>query len=64
MLTLKELDGKPFPVSSDTQLNTHTGTVLIPHEICPVGVSWPDYSTELFELIADNHDFAHVLLYC
>ena len=33
MLTLKDLDGKPFPVSPDTQLNTRTGTVLIPNEI-------------------------------
>ena len=42
LLTLKDLNGKPFPVSSDTQLNTHTSTVLIPHEIFPVGVTWPD----------------------
>ena len=31
MLTLKNLDGKPFPVSSDSQLNTPTDTVLIPY---------------------------------
>ena len=47
------LDGKPFPVSSDIQLNTRTGTVLIPNEVCPVGVSWPDCSCDLLELIGD-----------
>ena len=36
---LKDLDGKLFPVFPDTQLNTRTGTVLISHEICPVGDS-------------------------
>ena len=60
MLTLKDLDEKPFPVSSDTQLNTCTGTVLIPHEICTVSISWLDCSSDLIELIADEHDIAHV----
>ena len=54
MLTLKDLDGKPFPVSPDTQLNTRTGTVLIPNEICPDGFSWSDCSPELIELIQTN----------
>ena len=62
MLILKDLDGKSFPVSSDIQLNTRTGTVLIPHEVCPVDVNWPDCSSVLFELIADEHDIAHA--YC
>ena len=57
MLTLKDLDGKPFPVSPDTQLNTHTDTVLIPNETCPDGVGWSDCSPDL---IADEHDIAHV----
>ena len=60
MLTLKDLDWKPFPVSHDAQLYTHTGIVLIPNEICSDGVSWCDCSTDLFELIADKHDIAHV----
>ena len=60
MLTLKDLDGKPFPVSSDTQLNTRTGTILIPNEICPDGVSWSDRSPDLSELIAGKHDITHV----
>ena len=60
MLTLKTLDRKPFPVSSDTQFKTRTGTVLIPSEICPMGVSLPDCSFDLLELIADKHDTVHV----
>ena len=52
MLTLKDLDGKPFLVCPDTQLNTRTGTVLIPNEICPDGVSWSDCSPDLSEMIA------------
>ena len=48
-----------FSVSSDAYLNTRTGTVCILCEICPVGISWPDY-TELFELIADEHNIAHM----
>ena len=35
-------------------------TVLIHHKICPVGVSWPDCSSDLFELIADEHDIIQV----
>ena len=60
MLTLKYLDGKPFPVFPDTQLNAYTGTALIHHKICLVVVNWSDCSSELFELIADKHDIAHV----
>ena len=59
MLTLKDLDGKPFPVFPDTQLNTRTGTILIPNEICQVDVSWPYLS----ELIADKHDITHVFCF-
>ena len=44
----------------DTQLNTCTGTVLIPNEIWPDGISWSDCSPELTELIADEHDITHV----
>ena len=58
VLTLGDLDGKPFPVSPDTQFNTHTGAVLVPNEICPDGISWSD----LFELVAEEHDIAHVSL--
>ena len=46
-------------MSSDTQLNTRIANVLIPHEICPVGITWPDCSYD-FELIADEHDIGHV----
>ena len=60
MFTLKDLDGEPFPVSPDTQLNTRTGTILIPNEICPDSISWSDCFPDLFELIADDHDIAHV----
>ena len=60
MLTLKDLDEKPFPVSPDNQLNTRTGTVLIPNEIWPDGISLPDCSSAPFELIANEHDIAHV----
>ena len=60
MLTLKNLEGKPFPVYPDTQVNIHTGTVLISHEICPVGVSWSDCSSDLLKLIADKHYIAHI----
>ena len=45
ILTLKGLEGKPFLVSPDTQLNTYT--VLIFHKICPVGVSLSDCSSDL-----------------
>ena len=62
MLTLKDFDGKPFPMSSDTQFNTRIGTIVIPHEICTVGISRPDCSTDLFELIVDELDIACVLL--
>ena len=58
MLTLKDLKKKIFPVSPDTQLNTRTGTVLILHEICPMNISWPDCSSDLFDLIADEHDIS------
>ena len=64
MLTLKDLGAKPFPGLSGTQMNICTGTVLIPHKICPVGISWLDDSTDLFELIADEYDIGHVVLYC
>ena len=60
ILTLKDHDWKPFPVSSDTQLNTRTGTVLIPPEIYPVSINWPACSSDLLELIADEHKIAHV----
>ena len=60
MITLKDLDGKPFSVSSDTQLDICIGTLLIPNEICPDGISWFDGSPDLSELIADEHDIAHV----
>ena len=40
--------------------NTLTGTVPIPNEICPDGVSWSDCSPDLFELIANEHDITHV----
>ena len=63
MLTLKDLDGKPFPVCPDTRLNTPTGTVLIPNEICPDGVSWSDCSPDLSKLIADEHDITHVFCF-
>ena len=53
-------DGKPLPVSPDTQLSTHTNTILIPNEIYPVGVSWPNCYSDIFELIADDHDIVHV----
>ena len=59
MLTLKDFDEKPFPVSPDIQLNT-PGTILFPNEICPDGVSWSDCSPDLSELIADEHDITHV----
>ena len=60
MFTLKDLDGKPLPVSSDSQLNIHTGTILIPHKICLVGIRGPHCSSDLFELVADEHDIAPV----
>ena len=60
VLTLKDLDGIPFPISPNIQLNTRTGTVLISNEICPVVISWCDCSLDLFELIADEHDITHV----
>ena len=60
MLIVKDLGGKPFIVSPDTQLNTRTGTVLIPNKTCPVDVSWPDCYFDLFELIADKLDITHV----
>ena len=46
--------------SPDTQLSTHTGTVLIPNEIRPDGISWSDCPPDLSELIADEHDITHV----
>ena len=46
LLILKDLDWKTFWVSSDTQLNNRTGTVLIPHEIYQVGISWPYCSSD------------------
>ena len=56
MLTLKDLERKHFPMLPDIQLNTYTGTMLISLEICPVGVTWPKYYSDLFKLIADEHD--------
>ena len=40
MFTLKDLDGKPYRVSPDTQLNTCIGAVLLPHEIFPYFLSF------------------------
>ena len=60
MFTLKDLNVKPSPVSPDTQLYTCTGSGLILNEICPVGVSWTESSSDLFEVIADEHDIAYV----
>ena len=51
---------KPFAVTANTQMNTRTGTILIPNETCPVGISWPDCSCDLFELIAEEHNTTHV----
>ena len=42
-------------LSPDTQLNTPTGTVPIPNEICP-----DSDCSDLSELIADKHDIAYV----
>ena len=36
MLTIKDFDGKLLPVSTDTQLNTHTGRIFITHDIVRV----------------------------
>ena len=47
-------------MSFDTELNTRIGTILIPNEICPDGVSWPDGSSDLLKVIAYEHDIAHV----
>ena len=35
-------------------------TVLTPHEIRPVGIIWNNCPSNFFELIADEHDIAHV----
>ena len=59
MLTLKGFEGKPFLVFPDIQLNTRTGTVLISDEICSGSISWPDCSSDIFELIAEEHDITH-----
>ena len=40
---------------------TRNDTVFISHEICWVGAGWPDCSSDLLELIADEYDIAHVL---
>ena len=47
MLTLKDLEGKPFPMSPDVQLNT----LLVPF-------SYP--MKLIIDLFVDEHDIAHV----
>ena len=34
--------------------------LFLPNEICPDSISWSDYSPDLYELIADEHEIAHV----
>ena len=56
-LTLKDVKGKSFPVSSDTKLNTCTGTILIPHEICPVGISWSTVLLTSLSWLQTSHSY-------
>ena len=60
---LLDLDSKPFPISSDTLLNTCTGTVAVPPYSCPTDSDWPSCANDLLDLLRDEYDAVSVTCY-